>query len=439
MSQNTQEEVAVLLSDLIRINTSNPPGNELEAIEFCARYLKSFGVEPKVIGSAPVRGNLVARIKGTCRTPFLLTGHIDTVPADESGWRYPPFSGSVEEGAIWGRGSLDMKHFVAMSMVVLKELIAEGFKPKRDIILAVTCDEEEGSAAGAKYLVENHPELIDAEFGLGGVGGFSMNISGRRLYPVMTSEKGFAWLKITAEGDSGHGSMPVLKNSLGRLGLAAWRLSNIPLPLHITEDARAFLASLVVLAGIRGRFLKLLEYNLTNEIVIDNLISNVNQRRYFRALLRNTAVPTVFQGGEKINKIPRTAHLRADLRYLPGISLEEAVDEVREVVGDDVKIEVESYGEPVRFESKTELFDTIKKVVESEDRGAVVTPYMSPGFTDAKYFSKRNITVYGFTPLRFENDFSYTSLIHSENERVPVDSLVWGKNVLKQLIKMYCG
>ncbi len=439
MEQNIKTEVVTLLSDLIKINTSNPPGNELEAIEFCAKYLKSAGIEPIVIESAPKRGNLVARIKGTGRTPFLLTGHIDTVPANESGWKYHPFGGLIEEGSVWGRGALDMKHFVAMSMVVLKELVEEGFKPKRDIILAITCDEEEGSVAGAKFLVERHSELIDAEFGIGEVGGFSMNIGGRRLYPVMTSEKGFAWLKITSEGDSGHGSMPVFRNSIGRLGLAAWRLSNIPLPMHITDDAIAFLDSISVLAGIKGMFLKLLEYNLTNEIVIDKLINNINQKKYFKALLRNTAAPTIFQGGEKVNVIPKSAYLNVDLRYLPGVSLEEAVDEVREVVGDDLKIEVESYGEPIRFDSKTELFEVIKKVIIDEDRGAVVSPYMSPGFTDAKYFSKRNITIYGFTPLRLENDFSYTSLIHSENERVPIEALNWGKDVLKKLVKTYCG
>ncbi len=439
MSDYSQEEVVGLLSDLIKINTSNPPGNEMEAVQYCARYLSSFGIEPKIIESSPKRANLVARIKGTGRTPFLLTGHIDTVPADERGWKFPPFSGAVQEGAVWGRGALDMKHFIAMSMVVLKELKAEGFSPKRDIILAITCDEEEGSQAGARYLVEKHPELIDAEFGLGEVGGFSMNIGGRRLYPVMTSEKGFAWLKITAEGDSGHGSMPVFRNALGRLGLAAWRLSNIPLPLHITNDASVFLKTIGDLAGIKGKFLRLLLYNLTNEIVTDNLIRNVNQKKYFRALLRNTASPAVFSGGDKVNVIPRTAYLKVDLRYLPGISLEEAVDEVREVVGDDVTIEVESYGDPVQFESRTELFDVIKRVVENEDKSAVVTPYMSPGFTDAKYFSRRKITVYGFTPLKLDGDFSYTQLIHSENERVPADSLIWGKNLLKQLVKEYCG
>lgn len=439
MSEINSNEVVNVLSDLIKINTSNPPGNELNAIEFCARYLKSFGIEPKIIESTTNRGNLLARIKGTGRTPFLLTGHIDTVPADENNWKYPPFSGAIEEGYIWGRGALDMKHFIAMSMVSLKELISEGFKFKRDIILAITCDEEEGSNAGAKLLVEKYPELIDAEFGLGEVGGFSMEYQGRRIYPVMTSEKGFAWLKITAEGDSGHGSMPVFRNAVGRLGLAAWRLSNIPLPLHITSDAVSFLEKLSTLAGIKGKFLKLLEYNLTNELVIDKLISNTNQKKYFKALLRNTASPTVFITGEKVNVIPKTVYLKVDLRYLPNISLEEAIDEVREVVGDDLKIEVESYGEPVQFDSKTELFDTICKVVSNEDKGAVVTPYMSPGFTDAKYFSKRKITVYGFTPLKLKSDFSYTSLIHSENERVPVDALIWGKNTLKQLIKAYCG
>ncbi|MGB9601148.1 MAG: M20/M25/M40 family metallo-hydrolase, partial [Myxococcota bacterium] len=189
----------------------------------------------------------------------------------------------------------------------------------------------------------------------------------------------------------------------------------------------------------KGRFLRLLEYNLTNELIIDKLISNINQKKYFKALLRNTASPTVFITGEKVNVIPKSVYLKVDLRYLPGITLEEALDEVREVVGDDLKIEVESYGEPVQFESKTELFETISKVVEGEDRGAVITPYMSPGFTDAKYFSKRKITIYGFTPLKLKQDFSYTSLIHSENERVPVDALIWGKDVLKKLIKIYCG
>lgn len=439
MADVNPQEVVRLLSDLIKINTSNPPGDELEAVEFCAKYLKGIGVEPKIIESSPQRGNLIARIKGTGRSPFLLTGHIDTVPADEDGWRFPPFSGEIRDGYIWGRGALDMKHFVAMSMVALKDLINEGFKPKRDIILAITCDEEEGSVYGAKYLVEKHRELIDAEYGLGEVGGFSMNISGRRLYPVMTSEKGFAWLKISSEGESGHGSMPVLRNAIGRLGLAAWRLSNIPLPIHLTKDASDFLKTLSSLAGLKGRLLKLMEFNLTNELVVDHLISNVVQRKYFKALLRNTAVATIFSGGEKVNVVPKSAYMRVDLRYLPSVSLEEAVDEVREVIGDDLKIEVESYGEPVQSESKSELFDVIRRVVQSEDRGSVITPYMSPGFTDAKYFSKNKTTVYGFTPLKFDTDFSYSSLIHSENERIPETSLIWGKDILKKVIKEYCG
>ncbi|MCX7942966.1 MAG: M20/M25/M40 family metallo-hydrolase [Deltaproteobacteria bacterium] len=433
------EEIIKVLSELIKIDTSNPPGNEKEAIEYCARYLKSYGVEPIVIESAPKRANLVARVKGTGRTPFLLTGHIDTVPADEANWRFPPFSGVLEDGAIWGRGALDMKHFVAMLLVVIRELIAENFKTKRDIIIVITCDEEEGSQCGARFLVEKHPDLIDAEFGLGEVGGFSMSVAGKRLYPVMTSEKGFAWLKITAEGESGHGSMPVFRNSIGRLGLAAWRLSNILLPLHITKDASNFLRNLGSIIGYKGKLLRLLEYNLTNELVVEKLVTNQSQKKYFKSLLRNTASPTLFFAGDKINVIPKVAYLKVDLRYLPGISLEEAVDEVREVVGDDVNIEVESYGEPVQFESNTELFKLIKDVVEREDRFSIVTPYMSPGFTDAKYFSKKNITVYGFTPLRFEGDFSYVSLIHSENERVPVSALLWGKHVLKQIIKEYCG
>lgn len=439
MSSYNQEEIINLLSDLVKINTSNPPGNEIEAIEFCAKYLKAFGIEPKIIESSPKRANLIARIKGTGRTPFLLTGHIDTVPADECGWKVPPFSGAIQEGAIWGRGTLDMKHFVAMSLSVLKELTIEGFKPKRDIILAITCDEEEGSKAGARYLVENHPELIDAEFGLGEVGGFSMKIGNKMLYPIMTSEKGFAWLKITSEGESGHGSMPVFRNAIGRLGLAAWRLSNIPLPLHITDDASEFLNTLGGLVGLKGKLLRLLMYNLTNEFISDNFIKNINQKKYFKALLRNTATPTIIYGGDKINVVPKSVYLKVDLRYLPGISLEEAVDEVREVVGDDLKIEVESYGEPVQFNSKTELYNVIKDVVSRDDKNAIVTPYMSPGFTDAKYFSKKKITVYGFTPLKFDDDFSYTNLIHSENERIPINSLLWGKNILKQIVKEFCG
>ncbi|MDI7269010.1 MAG: M20/M25/M40 family metallo-hydrolase, partial [Myxococcota bacterium] len=235
------ESARTLLRDLIRIDTSNPPGNELRACELLAEALAEGGVEPKIHRVAPERGNLVARLKGEDARlpPLLLSAHLDVVPADPVGWTHPPFAAEEADGCIWGRGAIDMKHMAAMAATVLLRMKAEAVGLRRDVILACVADEEVGGALGAQWLVDNAPDDVRAGVALGEIGGMSLRLAGRRVYPVQVAEKGLAWLRLTARGAAGHGSVPDRSSAVVKLARAVEILGRTPLPTRMTPAARA--------------------------------------------------------------------------------------------------------------------------------------------------------------------------------------------------------
>ena len=324
--------VVELLAALLRFDTTNPPGNEAEAVEFLADTLREAGVEPEVLSPAPGRANLVARLAGGdgAEAPLLLNGHVDVVAAEAGRWRHPPFAGEVHDGVLWGRGAVDMKQMVAMSVATVGLLARLGVPLRRDLKLAVVADEEAGCAAGSAWLVDHHPDKVRAGHALGEVGGATFYLGGRPFYPVQVAEKGIAWLRAVATGATGHGSIPRDDNAVVRLSEFLARVGRRRLPLHASPEARRFLEALAELQGRAGRAaLPLLLHPRWSSLVLGRGVRDPGVARLLSAVLRNTASPTVVHAGSRVNVIPGRAEAELDGRIAVGSSEAELLAELR--------------------------------------------------------------------------------------------------------------
>jgi len=430
------------LKDLLRIDTSNPPGNERPAAELVAAALAREGIPSQILESAPGRASLIARLKGSGRkAPLLLSGHLDVVPADAEHWKHPPF-GAVEEGGyLWGRGAVDMKNMVAMSLQTLVLLKRQGVALDRDVIFAAVADEEAGCRHGSLFLVDRHPDLVRAEYVLTEVGGHTLHLGPARFYPVQVSEKGLCWFEIQAEGPPGHGSMPHPHNAVARLARAIVALQEARLPQHNTEVVSRFIRALAAKAPFpQNRLLPLLLNRALSGALTRRLEArNLEQALGLNAMLRNTASPTMLTAGKKINVIPSAATVQVDGRLIPGQTLDSFLDEIRAVVGDDVRLTVLDDHPGTTFESKTDLFAAIARVLERHDPEALPVPYMIPGFTDAFAYQKLGAICYGFAPVRLDPELSFSRMYHGHDERIPVAGFAWGMRVLYELVRDFCG
>ena len=430
------------LQALLRIDTTNPPGNETPAAEYMAELLAAAGLEPTLVGETPDRKNVIARLKGTGKKPpLLLAAHLDVVPAEPESWRHPPFGGEIHDGYIWGRGAIDMKHMAVMSALVLARLKQEGAPLERDLIFAGVADEEAGCDHGSRWLVDHHPDLVRAEFALGEAGGFSVRINGRVLYPIQVAEKGAVWMKLRATGRPGHGSMPRENNAVARLGAAVAKLAATRLPQHRT--------------AVVDRYLKIVAK--TQPFPASALIPLMNRRRIASfllernpdkgvaaataAVLSNTAVPTMLRAGVKTNVIPGFAEAWVDGRSLPGQTAADLIREIKEVIGHDIAIDVERDMPPVEIDPQSPLWDVMVATLKKHDPDGIAVPYLAPGFTDAKSWSRLGTRSYGFMPVRFPDDGTrFADLFHGHDERIPVDGLKWGVAVLYDVVRAFtCG
>ncbi len=430
-----------LCQRLIRINTVNPPGDELEVAELLAAELRDAGLEPVVLESAPGRGNVVARLKGNgTKRPLLLTAHLDVVEVDESQWRYPPFSGEIAEGCIWGRGAIDMKNMAAMSVALMCRLARDGVELERDLIFAGVADEEAGCEFGSMWLVDNHRELVDCEFALGEGGGFNIHLAGKEFFTVQVAEKGVCWVKAEVRGEPGHGSMPRSDSAVIKLSEAIARLGKQGLKAHPTEAMKDFVAGLASLqpAAIRPLLKQALNAKLGPSIL--KRLPNQSIARPLMAMLHNTASPTVVRAGSKTNVIPSVATVEIDGRMLPGQTQEQFLAELQAVMGDEVELTVMRSLPPVVTEPReSALMDAILGVMAEREPDAPVVPYLLPGFTDAKAFTKLGARWYGFAPVKMPKDIRFADLFHGHNERIPVDGLRWGTEILTQIVTRFAG
>ena len=436
MDSRIADDAVRLCQALIRIDTTNPPGRELLAAELLARELSAAGLEPQVLASAPDRANVVTRVRGTGELPpLLLTAHLDVVEADPSAWAHPPFSGEIAEGFLWGRGAVDMKNMAAMSVALLRALARAKARPRRDIIFAGVADEEAGSDFGASWLVANHADLVRAEFAFGEVGGFTMYLGNLILYPIQVAEKGYAWIRARVRGPAGHGSMPREDSAVVKLGAAVARLGTTPLPPHRTQVFADFLAAAG--RGVPPPLRPILR-RLGSPRIAPMLLRFLPDRslaRAMAALLSNTAAPTVLRAGGKTNVIPGVAECEIDGRILPGQTTADLLRELGAVLGDEVELEVFREAPPVVTEPvPSPAWDAIVDVMGRREPGAIVAPYLIPGFTDAKAFSRLGTRWYGFTPVKLPRGLRFAELYHGHDERIPVDGLRWGAETLAEVV-----
>lgn len=436
-----RDEVVHHLQNLIRINTVNPPGNETAVANYLAQVLRSEGYEPLVLESAPGRGNLIARYSGDgSLPPLLLFGHTDVVPAEAEHWRHDPFGGELADGCIWGRGALDMKGMVAMELVTMLLLQRQAVRLKRDVIFAATADEENMGRYGLGWLVQNHPDLVRAEYGLSEFGGYTLELAGRRFYPCQAAEKGVCWFKARARGSPGHGSQPHADNAVVKLARALDRMARRRLPLHVTPVVREFIETIAhTLGGARSLVLRALLNPATHNIALNQLMS-VNQQlsRALDAMLHNTVSPTGLQAGQRPNVIPSTSEAMLDGRILPGLSAQDLLDQVAAVMGPEIELEILHQSPPLEMPVNTPLFDAMRAALRRYDPQAIVLPYMLLGATDAKFTASLGVVSYGFSPLRLPPDLDLMQLAHGHNERVPVEALEFGVQVLYTLVHDFC-
>jgi acetylornithine deacetylase/succinyl-diaminopimelate desuccinylase-like protein len=431
--------------ELLRIDTTNPPGNERAAAEYLARVLDREGIPYRIVESAPGRANLVARLPGTGkRDPLMLNGHLDVVPVERDRWTHDPFAADEADGFIWGRGAIDMKNMVAMSLmvlVVLKRAQDRG-RPKldRDLILAAVADEEAGSRYGAGYLVDKHPDLVRAEYVLNEIGAYTFYLGDSVFYPIQVAEKGICWFELSAEGTAGHGSMPRPDNAVVRIARAIEALGTVRLPFHHVPVVESFFRGLAERAPeVARRIAPLLAHPRLAPVILGLVRRrDPEQAVALEALLRNTASPTVLAGGKKVNVIPSTASVLVDGRMLPGQTVEGFLAEVQRVVGDDLRVRILEQHEGEVFRTDTPLFDAIGRVIERHHAGALAVPFMIPGFTDSHAYAKLGATCYGFTPVKLPRGLNFTGLYHGHDERIPVDGFAWGFRVLGDLVLDFC-
>lgn len=436
-----------LLRDLIRLDTSNPPGNEAPAIALLERHCRGAGLETTVAGAHPERPNLVARFPADPEKrsgrPLVLSCHVDCVPADPANWTHSPWSAHDDGECIWGRGAIDMKGFAAMAFAVIAKLKRDRLPLARDLLFVACSDEEAGTRLGSQWLVEERPDLLGSpEYVINEVGGFTVHREGRRFYPVQVAEKGVAWLRLEVGGKQGHSSLPSRENAVSRLARAIDRIDRARLPWHASGEARRFLNGF---ARPRGKLAEqvaaLLCHPVAGPRLLPLLVRDGSRRNSVEAILRNTATPTCLVNGTSINVIPGRAGVDIDGRLAPGQSTADLVREleavIRPVLKRDYSISVLHESPPVSFPTDTPLYREIEEALHFADPGSHVVPAIIPGFTDSRNWARLGATCYGFYPLQLPPDLDFAALFHGDNERIPVAGFHWGIEVLGGMLERF--
>jgi acetylornithine deacetylase/succinyl-diaminopimelate desuccinylase-like protein len=423
-------EVVDICRDLIRIDTTNfgtddGPG-ERKAAEHVAGLLEEVGIETRVVETAPGRTNVMARWggDGTRTDALLLHGHLDVVPAAAEDWTVHPFSGEVQDGYVWGRGAVDMKDFDAMLLSVVRERQRTGRVPTRPIVLCFTADEEAGGHFGAEILVRDHPDVFEGcTEAVGEVGGFSTTVRGRRLYLIEAAEKGMAWMRLTARGTAGHGSMVNRDNAVTEIAAAVARIGAHEWPVRLTPTMRTLLGTVGALAGT----------DVTPANARDLVGEFGGATRMLGAVISNTTNPTMLSAGYKVNVVPTEASAHVDGRFLPGYE-DEFFRTLAELCGENVSVDYVSNQPAWETPYDGALVDAMNRSLLAEDPDALVAPFLMSGGTDAKHFRNLRMRSYGFTPLRLPEDLDFTALFHGVDERVPIDALEFGERVMDRFL-----
>ena len=427
------DATALIARDLIRFDTTNygegKSNGETDAAEYLAAHLTKMGLNPQLFDSEPGRTSVIARVEGADPTkPALVVhGHSDVVPAQPDNWSVDPFAGEVKDGMLWGRGAVDMKNMDAMMITALQDILSSGRQPGRDLVIAFFADEEAGGVLGSHYLVDTRPELFaGATEAISEVGGYSITLNGKRAYLLQTGEKSLIWAKLIARGQAAHGSRLIHDNAVTKLAEAVAKVGRRQWPIRLTDTTTELLAELARILGADPQ-----------KVGPDELaIATGTAAGFIQATLRTTTNPTVLNAGYKHNVIPDTAEALIDIRTLPGE--EDAVlAELADLVGPDIEIVImhRDIGLETSFDGP--LVEAITSTLNTHDPGAPVLPYLLSGGTDNKALSKLGIKGYGFAPLRLPPDLDFPAMFHGVDERVPLDALVFGRQVLTELLLNY--
>ncbi|MFI1223308.1 MULTISPECIES: M20/M25/M40 family metallo-hydrolase [unclassified Streptomyces] len=429
------DEVVTFTSELIRIDTTNRGGGdcrERPAAEYVAERLAAAGIEPTLLERTPGRTNVVARIPGTdpSADALLVHGHLDVVPAEPADWSVHPFSGEVSDGVVWGRGAVDMKNMDAMVLAVVRGWAREGFRPRRDIVIAYTADEEDSAADGSGFLSEQHPELFEGcTEGISESGAFTFHAGdGLSLYPIAAGERGTGWLKLTAEGRAGHGSKVNRENAVSALAAAVARIGEHEWPIRLTPTVRAAITEIAALHGITA------DLDAPGFDVAQLLGKLGPAASLVENTIRNSSNPTMLDAGYKVNVIPGHAAAFVDGRMVPGGD-DEFHATLDRLTGPSVSWEFYHRETALTAPVDSPTYAKLRAAVERFDPDGHTVPYCMSGGTDAKQFSRLGITGYGFTPLKLPVGFDYQRLFHGVDERVPVDALHFGVRVLDHYLR----
>jgi acetylornithine deacetylase/succinyl-diaminopimelate desuccinylase-like protein len=429
-------EVVGFCQRLIQFDTSNygddPRSQERDAAEYVAGLLAEVGLDPELVESAPGRTSVFARVEGedTDASALLLHGHLDVVPANADDWTHPPFGGGIHDDdgipMVWGRGAIDMKDMDAMILSVVRDRLRSGRKPGRPLVLAFLADEEAGGMFGSHWLVDHRPDLFDGVgVAIGEVGGFSFTVNDQlRLYLIEAAEKGISWMRLTADGRAGHGSMVNHENAVTRLTETVARIGLHEFPLTMTATVERFLSE------VRSAL------DLPEDTDPEDVVARLGPiAPMIGATLRHSAAPTMLEAGYKANVIPGSASAVVDGRFLPG-RRDEFVATIDALLGPDITRT--SIVDDIALEAPFDgpVVDAMVKSLLEHDPQARAVPYTLSGGTDAKAFASLGIPGYGFAPLRLPPSLAFADLFHGVDERVPVDALEFGARVLDRFLDL---
>ena len=426
-----EEDVVKICQDLIRIpsvNFGEGKGDERAVAEYVVASLAEVGISATIYESAPNRCNVIANIEGsdTSRPGLVVHGHIDVVPANAADWSVDPFAAEIRDGMIWGRGAVDMKNVDAMILAIVRKWARTGYKPPRNIVLAFFADEEAGMTFGSRWMAAQHPEVFaGCTEAISEVGGFSVTVGdGKRLYFVEAAQKGIHWMRLTAAGRAGHGSMMNDENALTALSDAVAKIGKFSWPQRYTETVKILFKKIAQATG-----------KPYDESDLRPLLKEIGPTaRMIGATLQNTANPTMLEAGYKANVIPGSASAVIDGRFLPGYE-DELNETIRSIIGPDITIETVSRDIALEVDFEGDLVDAMCNAITKHDPEGIPVPYLMSGGTDNKALSELGIVGYGFSPLRLPADLDFMALFHGVDERVPISGLEFGVNVLADFLE----
>jgi len=433
---STGERPVELLQELLRFDTTNPPGNERQCIDFLDGLLREAGLVTEQAEKTPGRPNLVARLPGRGRAPALLFyGHVDVVSAAGQAWSVPPFAGAIADGYVWGRGALDMKGGVAMMVSAFLRAANGGVTPAGDLVLALVVDEESGGDCGARFLVDEHPDLFrGVRYAIGEFGGFPLRILGRMFYMIQVAEKLPVAVDVVIRGPAGHGARPLRGGAMAKLGRILARLETHRLPVHITPVTRQMIETMAARLPLAGR---VVVRRLLHPAFTDRVLGALGEAgRTFEPLFRNTVNATIVRGGERLNVIPSEVHIALDARLLPGYATDDLLEELRPILRADGEAHVNPGGER-SSEPDLALVGLLGRLLQKRVPDAVPVPYLLPASSDGRHFAGLGIQTYGYTPMNLPPDVSFFSTIHAADERIPVEAVEFGASVLYDVIRSY--